>query len=338
MNLFIFKLKFTTPVRFGGDYFAYALTGNTMAPHSDTLFSAISNEWIKLYGEDDYQSFYQEATKDNFLLSDMLPFKFEDDGNSILYVPKPIVFLEKTNTEVQEQHLNLKKQLKDIEYIKIEELDSYMDFLKTGGKLPISQCDFGENHIVTKVAIGRTGESLPYNVVSFIFNRNAGLYFIVKLDKTYLAKFKNVVISLGETGIGGKRSSGYGKFILQEDEYEIGMENGEPLGIYQSDFELIKKMNQKNGAFLSLSLLYPKIEDISDISSQDTYTILSRRGFVYSKEYAQQFVKRKPSYAFNRGSVFKKELKGQIIDLSIAGTHPVFRYGKGFFIGGIKNE
>jgi CRISPR-associated protein Csm4 len=36
---------------------------------------------------------------------------------------------------------------------------------------------------------------------------------------------------------------------------------------------------------------------------------------------------------FNTGSCFQEKIKGRILDVSDQGGHPVYRYGKGMFLG-----
>lgn len=334
MKYYIFKLKFISPVRFGSDSFSYALTGNSMTAYSDTLFSAICNEWKNIYGIESLVDFVEYAQKDEFLLSDLLPYKEEE-----LFIPKPVLYLNKTEKAAEEEEKNsIKKKMKKINYIPVSKLKDYINYLKNGGELPVDSVSFGENQVNTRVALPREDASLPYYVSGYNFADDSGLYFILNISENYLEPFQNVLLSLGETGIGGKKSSGFGKFILREEVYEIGKENKEYFGVYKSDYSLAEYLTAEGKGNLSLSLVYPEKEDLEGLDEMDTYSLLTRKGFVYSEKYADEFVKRKSSVAFRQGSVFSKRMKGQILDLSIRGTHPVYRYGKGLFLGGIDNE
>jgi CRISPR-associated protein Csm4 len=338
MKYEIYKLKFSTPVRFGGDRYSHGFMSNTMCPHADTLFSAISHEWIQLFGIASYQEFVEYARGEDFQLSDLMPYKSDERGNYSLFIPKPVIHLDVAHNERDVQSVNMKKKLKKLEYINIESIEDYMHYLCQGGELPLSEVSFGSPHVIGKVSIDRESYPLPYNMSSFIFDEHAGLYFILKCSDPFREPFNQLMNSLGETGLGGKKTSGYGKFNLAEEAYEIGIENDEYFGIYESDLALTEKLCAPHPGYLSISLLYPTEEDLENLSEADTYSIIERRGFVYSANYAEQFVKRQNSFALKRGSVFAHPLQGQILDLSITGNHPVYRYGKGFFIGGMAHE
>ena len=66
-----------------------------------------------------------------------------------------------------------------------------------------------------------------------------------------------------------------------------------------------------------------------------SYTVVKKRGFVASSNYAKTFRKKKDIYMLEVGSVYKNTFKGDIYDVSEAntGAHPVYRYGIPFFMG-----
>lgn len=62
---------------------------------------------------------------------------------------------------------------------------------------------------------------MPYFVKGNVFQPRAGLYLIVQLPDSFGEVFQNILCSLGLSGIGGKRSSGFGGFHLHDDGLEL---------------------------------------------------------------------------------------------------------------------
>ena len=55
-------------------------------------------------------------------------------------------------------------------------------------------------------------DSEPYSVGTFSFEKDAGLYFIAKGSERTIQRLNEVMYALQFSGIGGKRSAGYGRF------------------------------------------------------------------------------------------------------------------------------
>ena len=133
-----------------------------------------------------------------------------------------------------------------------------------------------------------------------------------------------LIISLSYTGVGGKVSSGYGKF--------------KPEIITPSE-DVIKKLENKESykQYMSLSICLPKEEELEKSLDKASYIIVKRSGFIASSSYANTFRKKKDIYMLEAGSVYINEFTGDIYDVSERdkniGTHPVYRYGIPFFMG-----
>ena len=201
---------------------------------------------------------------------------------------------------------------------------------------------FAEEAIFSKVSIPRTGfdengkteKNKLFSVGAYIFEENCGLYFIASIeDKKQKTQFDKILNSLGYSGIGGKRTSGYGKFELHEDPIELDSKNP----VYDSDEKLAKLFENKEETdyFISLSCIFPSDNDLQTTNLKNGfYTLIQRQGFVYSSTYSDEPLKRKPIYMLNVGSCFfKKKLEGSIPDVSENGKHSVYRYGKALMIG-----
>lgn len=300
----IYKLEFSSAVHFGKN----KLSNSLEIIHSDTLFSALAIEWINIYGKID--DFINAAENENFRISSAMPYK--DD---IFYIKKPIM-----NIEIDENYLDFKR-IKKIKYVPIKEVNRYTDFIKNASEMDFEVPKFTQEYTMQKVNL-MTEKSEPYNIEVRKFNDNCGLYFIAQFEnEEFIQKFEEVLYSLSLTGIGGKVSSGLGKFTFNKIE----------------DKEINSLLDKKSVYNISLSLLSPSLLEIQNLSSQNlAYNLITRGGFVNSSTYRNEMgaVKRKRISMFEEGSCFNSKIKGNIVDVSDENAnHPVYRYGIGMYIG-----
>jgi len=333
MPYYLFKLKFLAPVHFGADISRLGLESSAMYCHCDTLFSAFCHEILRNYGEDALGRLVEDAREGRLLLSDTMPY----DGTE-LYLPKPVLYFDRSQETGQkadrqrETMISLKKRMKKITHIPISSMNEYIRFLKEGGDdLPFTPPCFGSEAVFPKVAVSGLEEPQPYSVGTFLFKKGAGLYFILGIeDKNRLDYFKELIVSLGYSGIGGKRTSGYGRFELEEDEIELDPE----YYAAESDRLLADMIAQESSLYISLSVVSPAAEDWRIINDQrSSYSLVQRRGFVLSETYSDRFLKRSPLVMINAGSCFPERLKGTVHNVAKSGRHAVYRYGMGMMIG-----
>ena len=76
----------------------------------------------------------------------------------------------------------------------------------------------------------------------------------------------------------------------------------------------------------------PEDEKINDVLEDAFYRIEKRSGFVASENYSTSLTKKKDLYVIQAGGCFKKMFEGRIVDVSIEGSHPVYRYAKPLFM------
>lgn len=333
MLYYLFKLKFLAPVHFGADIPGIGLEKSSVGCHADTLFSAFCHEALALYGEEGLQKLVDEAGQGRLLLSDVFPYIGDE-----LYLPRPVLHFERAPVArpsavagQADQHA-IKKRLKKLAYIPVNEFASYLQFLRDGGdEIPFELPCFGMGGMVSKVAIRGSEEPQPYNVGIFTFNHDAGLYFILGIDSAdRLDYYKSLLESLAYSGLGGKRTSGCGRFEPAEDEIELDTE----CSITESDYRLAAMLHADTPLYMSLSVISPREDDWEYINAPQTcYTLVQRRGFIYSASYSDRFQKRRPLVMLNAGSCFPGKLRGSIVDVSSGGGHSVYRYGMGLMIG-----
>lgn len=342
MNYYLYKLNFVTPLHLGDAFSGGGLDKITNICRSDTFFSALCNEAANYSNGMD--KLIQEATEKNIRITDLFPYyDNQSTGDSLLYVPKPILsfshgsFHEELDKE--QKSAVMRKKQKKIEYIRASEMNSYLAETRQGRTNLTELPEFGNEDILQKVNC-RGEETLPYMVGTYSFKNDekkgihAGLYFVAAIDNKELEEwFYKLLQSLGYNGIGGRRSSGYGKFDFSYDEHICISEDGEYVGLYLDDEHLYNMLkNEKSSTQMLLSGLIPTDQDVNDVRN-GTYKLLQRSGFVQSAS-SNSAQKRNSVYMLAAGSCFEKRMQGKIAKLSVRSVnHPIYRYGYGLYAG-----
>lgn len=333
MSYLLYKLRFPNGIHIG------TASGNTleetmMSVYSDTFYSAIFNEYMKIYNDDEL---YKISEAGEFLISDLLPFKEKEDMSTDFYLPKPFISVQRDETtkEKNDEEVIDRKKVKATNFIPADKLKEYFSFLKTGKNFPEIDDDFGKKELYTKNKVSLKNEDTKlYNIEVFKFNEKSGLYFIVKLpeDNRWQEIFQSVLDSLALTGIGGKRNSGFGQF-RREDPMFFDGETFDTIES-ESDVYINRALYSDEKNFLSISSYSPKMEEIEKIKeSENYYQLIKRSGFVNSSLYSEQAEKRKQVYMLSSGSVLSFKPEGKILDLKLHGKHSVYRMGKPIVLG-----
>lgn len=331
MSYLLYKLRFPNGIHIG------TASGNTleetmMSVYSDTFYSAVFNEYMKIYNDDEL---YKISKAGDFLVSDLLPFKEKEDMSIDFYLPKPFISVQRQEIEKNEEEVVDRKKVKATNFIPADKLGEYLTFLKTGKNFPEIDDDFGKKELYTKNKVSLKNEDTKlYNIEVFKFNEKSGLYFIVKLpeDNRWQEIFQSVLDSLALTGIGGKRNSGFGQF-RREAPMSFDGETFDAIES-ESDAYINRGLYSDEKNFLSLSSYSPKKEEIDKIKeSENYYQLIKRSGFVNSSLYSEQAEKRKQVYMLSSGSVLTFKPEGKILDLNLHGKHSIHRMGKPIVLG-----
>ena len=128
--------------------------------------------------------------------------------------------------------------------------------------------------------------------------------------------FWDVLDMLSFSGIGGKRSSGLGRFSVEK--------------MVSVDGEHFENPDAVNG-YLLLSTALPKEEEMESVLEGAEYLLEKRSGFIQSQSFGEQQRKKCNQYFFKAGSHFTKRFSGDIYQVAEDGKHPVYRYGKPLF-------
>jgi CRISPR-associated protein Csm4 len=314
-------LKFITSLHTGKDSGSAGLEDSQTFIHSDTLFSALFIESRKIQ-QSDY--FFDIAQKGKITISSLLPYC----GNE-LFLPKPIYAHRTDITSVSSEKYKLFKKL---QYIPLSMFEQYIASLKGGDIFDAQKAQNLLNMVSyietrTNVFINPPNDSLPYYVGVTTFASSCGLYFIAGFEtEKEQSLLEQLINQLSYSGIGGKRSSGFGKFEISE---KILLNEKAALP-YNS---LHKILSGKHSTYMCMNLSLARDDEL-DMAVQNGYFALVRRGgFIQSERYSDTHTKKKLMYVFGEGSCFKYAYNGYIADVSQNGSHPVYRFLKPFFLG-----
>lgn len=303
--LLLVRLKFKNALRIGG--------GETTQDnefqgilHSDTLFSAIMNEWVRLFPDDEVDNLVADIP---FKLSSAFPY-FTND----YYLPTPVgtgkLYMEK---------------LKDAPFL---ELYDFLELAKGNNRgilkkelnNPVDDMMF--NLTVPRVSIDRISTATNiFESSGWLFKDGGGLYFLVELiDETIRDKVELCIKLLGDSGLGADRSIGCGLFESEIENITVG-------GPWM---DLFGKRDGDKTAHCALSLICPAKEEAKEALS---YRRVTRKGWIFSRSSAVQ-MKRRACKMLAEGSLFKVPIKGQIADVTPSEftDHKIYRYGRGIMV------
>ena len=302
MNYSIYKLRFLAPVHFGKNQ----LSDSEYTLCSDTVFSALCMEAVRM-GSDILSNLLQSAKSGNLQISDAFPYIGEKS-----FLPKPHVFIEH---EKEENSSVIKKAFKRLKYITIDDFENFIkgsfDVLNA-----VQMSQLGVSNLKVSASVrNEEGETMPYEVGTYSFNKGCGLYLIIGFGSNEAkALIDSLLEQLQHSGLGGKRSSGYGRFAFDE---------------LEPDKWLTSRLAGEAEKYMLLNTALPNESELEDVLSSANYSLIKRSGFISSSNYSDSWQRKKDLVMFKSGSCVGKRFEGDIYDVSNdTGTHPVYRYGK----------
>ena len=321
MRFKICKLGFTGAVHFGEG--GLATSGDTLM--ADTIYAALCQE-AALQGSGLLEKLVEYTSAGRLLISDALPYV-----GGILYVPKPVVEV----AGGAEGDSSVKKALKKLRYIPIDKLDMY---LRGGMDIAAEAVSFHDGFsmpdLIEKVKVPEDEVTRPYAVAIRRYRKGSGLYLCVGYEgEEEYSLFSGLLELLAYSGIGGERSSGYGRFETEWVSLEAN-DDGSPAAYASGAEDLLRRLRMADAEkYMSLSVCLPAEEELDDVISGADYLTVRRGGWVSSATYADAPRKKRDIYMLAAGAVFGRRFSGGIYDVSEGGRHPVYRYGKPMLIG-----
>lgn len=310
MKYHIYKFHFNTALHIGNG----SLTDGEIMACADTLFSGLCHEAVKYAGQECIDSLVTAAKSGRLLFSDMLPFIADE-----LYIPKPLcpVNIEREGDSVQ------KKKFKKLQFIPALKIDTYLDGnLNPEEEVNKFKClgtfDMRTMSSSMDAEKSLTGDMLPFSVGTYKFAADNGLYIISAFaDDEIQSLFELLLKNLSYSGIGGKRSAGFGRYSFEK------------LPVPET---LVSKLSDTSGNVITLSTAMAQPEELDNVIPDAKYLLIKRSGFVSSATYSATLQRKKDFYAFKSGSYFTNRFDGDVFDVSNGGSHPVYRYAKPLFM------
>ena len=333
MRYKLYTLKFSTPVHFADADFGGDLDKSSITCSADTYFNALCFE-ASQRSVDLFKILIDKFTQNRLKISSLFPYYKNDTVDDVqFYLPKPCNIIDKMDelssySEQKQYHNQLKKADKE-KFIRVSKLKSWLKSTTTTNILDIVNPIFAIKTTSNKVSC-RQEESLPYFVSSYQFSKNAGLYFIVGFeDDSDIDFIEPIIESLGYSGIGGKKSSGYGKYSFGEDPWELD----EKFAFYQDDLILYKMLNTKNARFMAITPIIPELSDIRFMALTGTYNLFKRSGYIYDKNTHIK-LRKNDVYMIAEGSLLLEKIQGILLKEEYDKiSYPIYRYGMGMFVG-----
>ena len=278
---------------------AGSLDSSKMTFAADRLFSALVLEAKKMGKMEEFVSI---AGQDDFVLTDAFPYQ------SGPFLPKPIGFPKfeqpDLTTDVKEVRRQA-KMAKKLQFIPLDKFDSYVN-----GTL-FKDADHAVTNIVTKNQPHVDGNLFQVSTVRF---RDESCLYVIAKESELL---NELMTSLQYTGIGGKRSSGYGQFDLTI------------LDLPDSFKNRLTKAHQ--GPVMTLTTSLPVEKELEYAMETGSYLLSKSSGFAFSTETNENY-RKQDLYKFASGSTFSETYTGQIVDVRpLDFPHEVLNYAKPLF-------
>lgn len=333
MKYALYPLQFDTPVHFGCAENGGKLEQSSLTYRADSLFSALCYELSQQGDEAGLAHIQEGVVKGKLLFSDLFPYIYDEMEGLQLYVPKPILTIPSDECRVTadydtfRQQATQQKRQKKLSYIRVSQLADFIQAMKSGKAFDGDEPCFGCGQLLTRVNCTEDVPR-PYYVHQIQFTKEAGLYGIIGYEEDEDLDWLITLLKyLGLSGIGGKRSSGYGKFHFREDPIEM-----DELGIYEDDGILYRALTLTGASrYMCLSVLLPSSAEVADVQ-KGQFALCRRSGFLSPD--GSRIQKKNDIYMIQAGSCFPEKIAGCMTDVGGQGmTHPVWRYGKGLYVG-----
>lgn len=294
METKIYRLSFRN-AHFGDGYL------NTSVPTfmASRLFSALCLEALK---NDCLEEWMAVAENNEFRISDAFPYQGQP------YLPVPIgEIAHKMNLRTLIEDNQANKAAQSLKFVPLDKLPDLLSGIVSAEELLKEELSLTQQTVLMK-----KGED-PFEVG--VTEYHSSLYVLASSDPL----FEQLMISLQYSGLGGKRTSGYGRF-----EMEI-------LPAPSALQEMLANDGADKQVLLTTSL--PNDNELSRVMDGANYRLVKSSGFTYSPSSHEQ-LRKEDLYKFASGSVFSRRYQGTIADVRPSGfAHPVWNYAKGMFYG-----
>lgn len=129
----------------------------------------------------------------------------------------------------------------------------------------------------------------------------------------------DIMDSLQYSGIGGKRTAGYGRFECRIADIPSSLE------------KMLEADNCEN--YMTISMCMPSDDELSSVLDGAVYKLNKTRRICAVKHIFRYTTEKRDFYMFASGAVFKKKFDGDVFDVAILKAHPIYKYGKPILLG-----
>lgn len=326
MGYYLYQMAFDGPIHFGDSSQGGGLERTSWEYPADRLFSSLCCELAQQGYQDRLAELVNLVKQGDFQISDLFPYQLGEKEELELFLPVPYTYVirreqyKSLNMEEARRFSAIRKKTKQMSFCRISELSECCRCIRQGEMFhPQRQPELGETVINERVNC-RGEQSLPYYVAGNVFAQGAGLYLLVKMPEEWEDFFSRLLQSLGMSGIGGKKSSGYGAFHLADDSLNLV----ETADFYQDTQILLEMLTEDSGKYMSISSLIPEEQDIDSLQ-EGSYRLGKSSGFTDG-------TKRNSVYMVKSGACLNKAAVGALMKVGVSEGHDILRYGKGMYV------
>ncbi|MBC7254371.1 MAG: type III-A CRISPR-associated RAMP protein Csm4 [Actinobacteria bacterium] len=329
MAVRVFHLKPLSPFHLGEATGAMDRVGEIA--HSDTLFSGLCHAWQRLFGTEALESFLASfsAGLPPLRISSAFPYREGGGGEGFTYyLPWPRG--SRSFLRLEDRKLPKRTPFLPLGLFRKFFLEGSGYGMDSQGQVEVSPRDeellrdeakrlregIRVDTRISSALCRLTMGAVPYHLSALAFARGWGLYFLAEGEEETLETARGALRLLGDMGLGGDRSTGYGGYLLEE---------GDP-----STFgELLRR---DTGRFMALSLVFPGTEEREKLRGSRV-GLLERKGWIDSPQLRAS-MRKKRTLMIEEGSVLASPLAGALVDVTPGGWpgHKIYRYGIGFYL------
>ena len=187
--------------------------------------------------------------------------------------------------------------------------------------------EFGRPVETTRACVADGEDTVPYAVGTFMFAPDHGLYILALCaDEQQAGTLRTLLEALGVSGIGGKVTSGCGRFVL-DDEIDLDAPFDD-----QTEW-LSNALSGEHSHYLLVTASLPRDDELDETLAGASFALVRRGGFVQSDTYAHTARKKRTQYFLASGSVLTRRFDGDLYEVGGGGAHPVYRYGCPVLLG-----
>jgi CRISPR-associated protein Csm4 len=304
--------------------------------HADAVFAALCAAWECLYGEDALRGqllLERGGASPPFLISSGFPF-----AGPVRFYPRPFI--------PPPPDLALPEEVKDVRWVSEAVLGRWLgkggvskpvrlhdgavlateeevgEIARALGYSDVSSLWLWKVSVVPRVALdARTSASSLWHFGRLVLREGCGIFLVVRfLDPRVSDRFLPAVRLLGDMGLGGERSSGYGLF-------DVAGSGEVPEWMRPSPSE----------RFLTLAPVFPRRDEVKRLLADGCrYRLLARGGWIGAP--VPGAYRRKSVRMIAEGSVLVGSADGvwgSLVDVTPDAPvgHKVYRWGYAFPVG-----